>query len=141
MEIQIAYGTENLDWPTLCELIRLSPLGLRDPEKLKIASENSFVVCAAFVGDKIVGFGRALSDGQYQSAIYDVVVLPDYQMHGVGKLLVESLLKKLPKESTVLIYVAPGKQIFYENLGFGHLKTGMGLFPNPEKSRNNGYLL
>jgi aralkylamine N-acetyltransferase len=141
MEIKIAYGTKNIDWPSLCELIRISPLGERDPEKLQIAAENSFVVCSAFIGDKIVGFGRALSDGQYQSAIYDVVVLPDYQKHGIGKLLVESLLERLPKESTVLIYVAPGKQEFYEKLGFGHLKTGMGLFPDPERSRNNGYLL
>jgi hypothetical protein len=43
--------------------------------------------------------------------------------------------------SKILIYVVPGKQVFYEKLGFGHLKTGMGLFPNPERSRNNGYLL
>jgi hypothetical protein len=43
--------------------------------------------------------------------------------------------------SKILIYVVPGKQVFYEKLGFGHLKTGMGLFPNPEISRNNGYLL
>ncbi len=141
MKIKIAYGTENIDWPSLCELIRISPLGVRDPEKLKVAAENSFVVCSVFVGNAIVGFGRALSDGQYQSAIYDVVVLPDYQKHGIGKLLVESLLEKLPKESTVLIYAAPGKQVFYEKLGFGHLKTGMGLFPDPERSRNNGYLL
>lgn len=90
------------------------------------------------MGDEIVGFGRALSDGQYQSAIYDIVVSPKYQKHGIGQLIVESLLEKLPKESTVFIYVAPGKQMFYEKLGFGHLKTGMGLFPNPEKSREDG---
>jgi len=56
-------------------------------------------------------------------------------------MIVRSLIEKLPKESTILIYVAPGRQIFYEKLGFGHLKTGMGLFPNPDKSRANGYLL
>ena len=64
-----------------------------------------------------------------------------YQKHRIGKFLVESLLEKLPKESTVLIYVAPGKQEFYKKLDFGHLKTGMGLFPDPERSRKNGYLL
>lgn len=53
MEIKIAYGTENIDWPSLCNLIRISPLGVRDPGKLKIAAENSFVVCSAFVGDEI----------------------------------------------------------------------------------------
>jgi len=77
MKIDLTYGTENLDWPTVCEVIRLAPLGIRDPEKLKFASEKSFVVCSAFAGDTLVGFGRALSDGYYQSAIYDVVVLPN----------------------------------------------------------------
>jgi ribosomal protein S18 acetylase RimI-like enzyme len=140
MNIQIRYGIDNIDWIALCELIRLSPLGTRDPERLRIAAENSFVVCSAFVADEIIGFGRALSDGQYQSAIYDVVVSPHHQGQGVGKLLMESLLKRLPQQAATLIYTAPGKQGFYEKLGFGHLKTGMGLFPDPLKSRENGYL-
>jgi ribosomal protein S18 acetylase RimI-like enzyme len=140
MKIEINYSIEGIEWNKLCELIRLAPLGERDPAKLKKAVENSYVVCSAFVDNEMAGFGRALSDGQYQSAIYDVVVLPKYQKRGVGRLVVESLLKKLPKDSTVLIYVAPGRQLFYERLGFGYLKTGMGLFPNEEKSRENGYI-
>lgn len=140
MNIQIKYGIESIDWAELCELIRASPLGTRDPERLRLASENSFVVCSAYVSRKIIGFGRALSDGQYQSAIYDVVVSPEHQKIGVGKLIMESLLKRLPKEATTIIYVAPGKQAFYEKQHFKHLKTGMGLFPDPEKSKNNGYI-
>jgi ribosomal protein S18 acetylase RimI-like enzyme len=111
-----------------------------DPLKLEIATENSFVVCSAYASEKIVGFGRAISDGEYQSAIYDVVVLPEYQSKGVGKLIMESLLKRLPKQATTLVYVAPGKQVFYERQGFNHLKTGMGLFPDPENSKLNGYI-
>ncbi|WP_054699992.1 GNAT family N-acetyltransferase [Desulfosarcina cetonica] len=140
MNITIKYGTENIDWMALCEIFRLAPLGTREPEKLKIAAENSHTVCSAFTGQKIIGFGRAISDGQYQSAIYDVVVLPEFQNQGVGKLIMESLLEKLPKSGPVLIFVAPGKQEFYRKLGFGKLKTGMGLFPNPDMSRAKGYL-
>lgn len=140
MKIQIKYGIESIDWIALCELIRMAPLGIRDPEKLKIAARNSFVVCSAYVSNQLAGFGRALSDGQYQSAIYDVVVSPEYQKMGVGKLIMKSLLERLPKEATTLIYVAPGKQGFYEKQQFRHLKTGMGLFPDPEKSKANGYI-
>lgn len=140
MGISIKYGTENINWVELCEIFRLAPLGTREPEKLKIAAENSHTVCAAYVGHKIIGFGRAISDSQYQSAIYDVVVLPEFQNQGVGKLLMESLLKKLPKNGHVLIFVAPGKQDFYRKFGFGNLRTGMGIFPNPEMSREKGYL-
>lgn len=141
MTIQIKYGIDDIDWIELCDLIRLSPLGTRDPAKLKIATENSFVVCSAYASEKIVGFGRAISDGEYQSAIYDVVVLPEYQGRGVGKLIIESLLEHLPEHATTLIYAVPGKLVFYEKHGFRLLKTGMGLFTDPEKSRANGYII
>jgi ribosomal protein S18 acetylase RimI-like enzyme len=140
MEIEVKFGCENIDWGELCELICAAPLGIREPERLRIASENSSVVCSVYVSQKIVGFGRALSDGQYQSAIYDVVVSPVHQKMGIGKLIMESLMNRLPKDATTLIYVAPGKQAFYEKQNFKHLKTGMGLFPNPDKSKANGYI-
>lgn len=140
MEISIIYGSENIDWVTLCEIFRRAPLGTREPDKLKIAVKNSFTVCSAFIDGKMVGFGRAISDGQYQSAIYDVVVLPEFQKHGAGKIIMDALLEKLPKSGPVLIYVAPGKQDFYRKFGFGNLTTGMGLFPNPELYRARGYL-
>ena len=140
MEVVILYGTENIDWEELCELFRLAPLGNREPERLQLAAKSSHTVCSAFVDGKLVGFGRSISDGQYQSAIYDVVVMPEYQGQGVGKSIMNSLLDKLPKNAPVLIYSVPGKQAFYNRFGFRNLKTGMGLFPNPDVSRANGYL-
>lgn len=91
MNISIEFGTENIDWVALCEIFSLAPLGTREPEKLKLAAENSYLVCSAYVNERIIGFGRAISDGQYQSAIYDVVVLPDYQNQGVGKSILVNL--------------------------------------------------
>ena len=140
MAIIIKYGTEHINWVALCEICRLAPLGIREPRKLELASQNSHTVCSAYLNEEIIGFGRAISDGQYQSVIYDVVVLPDYQNQGIGKLIMESLIEKLPKSGPVLMYVAPGRQGFYRKFGFGNLKTGMGLFPNPEISRAKGYL-
>ncbi len=142
MNISIKYGTKHIDWVALCEIIRLAPLGTvtREPEKLKIAAENSHTVCSAYAEEKIIGYGRAISDSQYHSAIYDIVVLPEFQNQGIGKAIMEALLDKLPKGGLVLIYVVPGKQNFYSKFGFGNLKTGMGLFPNPEKSKAQGYL-
>ena len=140
MNISLNYGTANIDWVALCEVFRLAPLGTREPEKLKMAAMNSHTVCSAYADGRIIGFGRALSDGEYQSAIYDVVVLPEFQNRGVGRSIMEALLEQLPKNAPVLIYAAPGKQDFYRKFGFGNLKTGMGLFPNPAMSRAKGYL-
>jgi predicted N-acetyltransferase YhbS len=67
-------------------------------------------------------------------------VLPAFQGKGIGRSIMVALLEKLPKAAPVLIFTAPGKQDFYRKLGFGNLKTGMGLFPNPDISRAKGYL-
>jgi GNAT superfamily N-acetyltransferase len=127
MDISIKFGTDNIDWADLCEIFRRAPLGTREPDKLKIAAENSHTVCCAYADKKIIGFARALSDGRYQS-------------QGVGKSIMKALLEKLPKDAPVILFSAPGKQNFYRKFGFGNLKTGMGLFPNPEMSRAKGYL-
>ena len=103
MTIIIKYGTEHINWVALCEICRLAPLGIREPGKLELASQNSHTVCSAYLNEEIIGFGRAISDGQYQSVIYDVVVLPDYQNQGIGKLIMESLIEKLPKSGPVLM--------------------------------------
>ena len=55
MNLSIKYGTEDIDWAALCEIIRLAPLGTREPDKLEIASKNSFVVCSTALGH----WGRA----------------------------------------------------------------------------------
>jgi len=139
--VRIKFGVDHIDWNAACELIRLAALGTRDPEKLRAAAANSYAVCTAYVDSQLIGFGRAISDGVYQSAIYDVVVRPEIQGRGVGKALMEALLEKLPRHGPILIYAAPGKQDFYRQFGFGVLKTGMARFPDPERYRIKGYLL
>lgn len=141
MDVQLLYGTGHINWSDLCELIRRAPLGEREPVKMQKAAEGSAAVCSAYLGKDLVGFGRAISDGQYQAVIYDVVVLPRYQGRGVGRMLVQALLAELPDDLLVLMYVVPGKEPFYEKLGFGRLATGMARFPDPERARRLGYLL
>jgi len=136
----IDLGTEHIDWQAVCEVIRLAPLGTRDPDKLRAAAANSYAVCTAYDGERLIGFGRAISDGQYQSAIYDLVVHPASQGRGVGKAIMSALLERLPRSGPVLIYAAPGKQDFYRRFGFRTLKTGMGLFPDPARYRSGGYI-
>ncbi|WP_316246002.1 GNAT family N-acetyltransferase [Bacillus sp. E214] len=42
-----------------------------------------------------MGFGRALSDGVFNGAIYDLVVHTDEQGNGVAKEIINSLLTQL----------------------------------------------
>ncbi|MEM1220880.1 MAG: GNAT family N-acetyltransferase [Bacteroidota bacterium] len=140
MKINIRCGTKGLNWEEVCKIFKLAPLGTRNPEELKKASEQSYTVCTAWHSETMVGFGRAISDGQYQSVIYDIVVLPEYQGKGIGTSITQKLLEEQPDSSTVLLYAVPGKEGFYRKLGFGDLTTGMGVFPDQEIARSSGYL-
>lgn len=139
--IELKFGTDNLDWEEVCQVIERAPLGKREPDKLQKAAKNSYLVCSAHKDGSVIGFGRALSDGVYQSAIYDVTVLPEYQGQGIGKKIMEGLLSSLPQgQGPVLIYAAPGKEGFYQKLGFEPLLTGMGLFRSPDEARKKGLI-
>ncbi|MGG2087374.1 GNAT family N-acetyltransferase [Priestia aryabhattai] len=72
-----------------------------DEEKIKKIFQSSNVVAIAYDENKITGFGRSLSDGVFNAAIYDVVVDEHYQNKGIGKKIIENLLNQLKDISCV----------------------------------------
>ncbi|UPW81527.1 GNAT family N-acetyltransferase [Lysinibacillus sp. Ag94] len=74
---------------------------------------------------KIIGFARALSDGVFNAAIYDVVVHKIYQRSGIAKILLEDV-------SCIQLIATTGNEPFYEKIGFKKLKTGMAIYKNPQ---------
>ena len=69
----------------------------------------------AYDGDKLVGCLRILSDGYFFGTITELLVLPEYQKHGIG-----SKLLHLAKEtSPTMLYFGsqPGVELFYEKNG------------------------
>jgi ribosomal protein S18 acetylase RimI-like enzyme len=87
---------------------------------------------------QLIGFGRAISDGFIQAAIYDVAVLPSYQGHNIGRQIIDKIIESLPGCNFIL-YAAPGKERFYEKLNFRRMKTAMALFVNHETMTNRGF--
>jgi GNAT superfamily N-acetyltransferase len=108
------------------------------PEMHERAFQNSYTVAFAFDEDVLVGFGRAISDGEYQAAIYDVAVLPAYQGKGIGNMIVQSILKNTPACNFIL-YASPGKEVFYEKEHFKRMKTGMALFVDGKRMQEKGF--
>ena len=53
---------------------------------------GSSVVVSLWRGKRLVGFGRASSDGIYRAVLWDVVVAGDLQGRGLGRQVVEALL-------------------------------------------------
>jgi len=82
MNIAFKYELNGVNWSEAAELFRRAPLGARDPDKLRRSCEKSFLVCFAYIEDKLAGMGRAISDGEYQAAIYDLVILRNTKAKG-----------------------------------------------------------
>lgn len=85
-------------------------------------------------GDKIVGCGRALSDGVCQAAIYNVALRPAYQGNGFGRAIVDSLVEQV-KGCTIILYTHPQTLAMYEKFGFRRQKTGFVMFAGDEEQQ------
>lgn len=118
-------------WQAVADLLKRVGMAYHEPEVHQRAFEASHTTVFIFEGAQLIGFGRAISDGEYQGAIYDVAVLPTEQGKGVGRLIIQIILARLPN-CNLILYAAPGMEGFYEKLGFGSMKTGMARFTNPE---------
>jgi GNAT superfamily N-acetyltransferase len=92
-----------------------------------------------YADDRLIGLGRALSDGQYQAAVYDCAVHPDFQGKGVGSLIVEQIITRL-SHCNIILYASPGKEGFYQKHQFRRMKTGMALFTDQQAKLDRGFI-
>jgi ribosomal protein S18 acetylase RimI-like enzyme len=137
--IVLRFDCEGVDFAEAAQLIEGAPLGSREPERLERAFRNSARVCFAYEGPELVGTCRALTDGEYQAAVYDVCVRADRQGRGIGRAMLRALLDRLPPVTTIL-YASPGREPFYDGLGFRRMRTAMARFSNYEERRAAGYV-
>ena len=85
--------------------------GEYDTEKTQNALAKTQNI-TAYDGKKLVGCLRILSDGYFFGTITELLVLPEYQHHGIG-----SRLLRLARENTpTMLYFGaqPGMEPFYE---------------------------
>lgn len=130
---------DRINWTELAQVIERAPLGTRDTLSVERTFRGSYISCFVEDNNALIGAGRAISDGASNSAIFDVVVLPEYQGKGVGKSIMEFLLARLPKRSVLLVSV-PQQQEFYGKLGFHKLKTAYLRHENIERWIRDGYI-
>lgn len=101
-------------------------------EQAQRGIENTYYLVAAIKDERTIGLTRVISDGGYIALSADVIVNPDYQGQGIGKMLVEDALTfietHLGKDELMVmvsLMAAKGKEKFYE-------KCGLWVRPNNE---------
>ena len=91
-------------------------------EKVRMALDRSDFIIAAQINGQTVGMARVMQDG-LQAIVMDVMVLPDYQKHGIGKTMMRHIMEYLKSTSHeggvfVNLMSAKGREEFYEQFGF-----------------------
>lgn len=84
---------------------------------------------------KLIGMARATSDHAFNATIWDVLIDPGYQGQGLGKALVEKLIRALLQKDIGNITLFADSQVveFYRNLGFEADPEGIkGMFWYPK---------
>ena len=93
-------------------------------EQTKLAMKNTIFRVAVYDGDKIVAMARMIGDMGLCYYIKDVVVRPEYQNKGIGRMLINELMKFINEngvsgtEIFVELCAMPDKIPFYEKFGF-----------------------
>ena len=88
------------------------------PDLLYKALLNSHSFVTAWDGERLIGLGNALSDGYLVVYYPHLIIHPDYQGKGVGKLILNKLQEKYAGFHQQIL-VADGKAVdFYKKCGF-----------------------
>lgn len=77
----------------------------------------------AWKGDVLIGFARAVSDGNFRAYIEDVVIHKEYQKSGIGTKIVSQLVKELSYIDVISLFCEEDLIPFYEKNEFKYSKS------------------
>lgn len=132
--IEYKVGFDIINWDSIMDLFDEcdSVIGLgrkREVQIIKESFKNSYKIVTAWDDDKIVGAARMLSDGYCYGWIHDVAVLESYRRKGVGKGVMEEIMRD---ENLLFGLTSSFMAVeFYDALGFKKHKTAMAKYPGP----------
>lgn len=129
---KISHDLQAIDWYALESLFHSVGWHNHTTERLKKAFQNSSYVSLGFFDGQLVACARAISDEEFYTAIYDVVVHPAFQGQGYGKLIVTDVLNHYKDIGFIHLTATTGKDVFYKKLGLKRHKTGMARYLNQE---------
>lgn len=93
-------------------------------EEAAACVQNAYYVLCVRDDDKAIGVVRLLWDGGYVAFLSDLIVVPEYQGQGLGRKLVEAVIRQIREEMKpgykvkLTLNSAKGKELFYEKNGF-----------------------
>lgn len=93
-------------------------------EQAEKALMNSLFTVVAMEDKEVLGMGRIVGDGAVVCYIQDLVIVPEAQGKGIGKMIMDrmiSFVETIQLDGTEMmldLMCAKGREEFYHNLGF-----------------------
>lgn len=121
--VNITYSTERSVTPEeFVDVLRRSTLGERRPvhdlPSIKNMLRHANLVCTAWIGRKLVGVARSLTDFSFCCYLSDLAVDMEFQRQGIGKELVRLTQSRLGPECKIILLAAPKAVDYYPRIGF-----------------------
>jgi spermidine synthase len=98
-----------------------------NPELIRLIVAGSHCFLIARQGNRIIGMGRALSDGASDAYIQDVTVMDAFRSKGIGTRIIETLITRLEGDGIhwIGLIAERGSHPFYEPLGFSVMENAL----------------
>ncbi|MCL2374040.1 MAG: GNAT family N-acetyltransferase [Treponema sp.] len=98
-----------------------------DSDLMNKIIQGSFCFAVASIGGKVIGMGRAISDGVSDAYIQDVAVLNELRGRGIGVLIMDEIIKYLKSKNVnwIALISEPKAVSFYERYGFSRMTDYM----------------
>lgn len=111
--------------PSAMEYISLrlkTGMGAKNISKAEIALKNSLFIVSLWEEEKLIGFGRIVGDLGITYVVSDIMVDPDYQRKGIGKMIMKEINYYLEQNTDEYAYICliakkPADRL-YSHFGF-----------------------
>lgn len=111
----------------LCELYRA--LGWKYgtmPERVARALSAPNRHVAVWDGDRLVGYARLITDGEFCLYLHEILLCPEYQRQGHGAEMMRLILTGLEHVTNKVLLADTGNASFYKRFGFAVVEPKMG---------------
>ena len=94
------------------------------PKRIQDMIRYSDILLTAWLGDRMIGVARALTDWSFCCYLSDLAVDKDVQKSGIGRELIARVREEIGEGVSLILLAAPSAMEYYPKVGFEKIENG-----------------
>jgi len=94
------------------------------PKRIQDMIRYSDILLTAWLGDRMIGVARALTDWSFCCYLSDLAVDKDVQKSGIGRELIARVREEIGEDVSLILLAAPSAMEYYPKVGFEKIENG-----------------